>query len=115
MSKELLMSTYERDTLLYKETLLGILKNNYLSYADEQNTFLIDLKSQNFRKENLESILEITSQKALITLKEINKTFELNLKKYIFQIKNNKIIIEYLLESNENPIKIEIEMSDINA
>ena len=51
---------------------------------------------------------------ALITLKEVNKTFEINLHKYIFTNKENKIIIEYHLESNE-PIKIEIEMSEEDA
>ena len=42
-------------------------------------------------------------------------SFNIKINKHNFSNEKNKISIEYLLESNEHPIKIEIEMSDINA
>ena len=101
--------------LIFKENLLGTFANNILTYENETDSFLIDLDNLLFSRENLESILEINKEKALLTLKELKKTFEIVLKKLAFSSENNKIIIEYLLESQEKPIKIEIEMSDINA
>ena len=114
MKKNLILNTYLNDQLLFKENLIGILENDILKYTSENNTFEINLKEETFLKENLESIFEIKKEMALITLKEVNKTFEINLHKYIFTNKENKIIIEYHLESNE-PIKIEIEMSEEDA
>ena len=45
----------------------------------------------------------------------MNQSFNIKINKHNFSNEKNKISIEYLLESNEHPIKIEIEMSDINA
>ena len=115
MNKDLTINTYEDNILLFKENLIGKFENNILKYENETDSFMIDLNKCLFTKENLESILKITKDNAYITLKEIEHTFEIILNKHIFLNENNKIIIEYLLESQEKPIKIEIEMSDINA
>lgn len=115
MNKDLTINTYENNILLFKENLIGTFENNILKYENDTDSFLIDLNNLLFTKENLDSILEINKEKALITLKELEKTFEIVLKKLAFLNENNKIIIEYLLESQEKPIKIEIEMSDLNA
>lgn len=113
MKKELIINTYEDNTLLFKENLLGTLENNILKYENETDSFLIDLNNSIFYKENLESILKITINKAYITLKELDKSFEINLITQNIFKENNIIIIEYLLESQNKPLKIEIEMSDI--
>lgn len=113
MKKELIINTYEDNTLLFKENLLGTLENNILKYENEIDSFLIDLNNSIFYKENLESILKITINKAYITLKELDKSFEINLITQNIFKENNIIIIEYLLESQNKPLKIEIEMSDI--
>ena len=115
MNKELIISTYEEDTLLFKENLLGRLENNILKYENDTDSFLINLNESTMQKENLDSILKITTNQATLSLKEIEKSFEIELKKQIFLKNKNRIIIEYLLESQEKPIKIEIEMSDIDA
>lgn len=115
MNKELIISTYEEDTLLFKENLLGRLENNILKYENDTDSFLINLNESTMQKENLDSILKITPNQATLSLKEIEKSFEIELKKQIFLKNKNRIIIEYLLESQEKPIKIEIEMSDIDA
>lgn len=112
MKKELLISIYEENLLLSKETLLGILNNHTLIYTNKTDSFLIDLHNYTFSKENLESILKIQKEKATLTLKELNKTFEIILHKFIIKNNNNKISIEYFLESQEKPLRIEIEMSD---
>lgn len=115
MNKELIINTYEENTLLFKENLLGIFKNNILQYKNETDAFKINVANQTLEKENLESLLKISPHEALITLKEINQSFELKIKKYNFSCEKNKITLEYLLESHEQPLKIEIEMSDISA
>ena len=115
MNKELIINTYEEDTLLFKENLLGRLENNILKYENDTDSFLINLNESILEKENIDSILKITQEKATILLKEIEKKFDIELKKQVFLKNENKIIIEYLLESQEKPIKIEIEMSDIDA
>lgn len=115
MNKELIISTYEEDTLLFKENLLGRLENDILKYENDTDSFLINLNESTMQKENLDSILKITPNQATLSLKEIEKSFEIELKKQIFLKNKNRIIIEYLLESQEKPIKIEIEMSDIDA
>ena len=115
MNKELIINTYEEETLLFKENLLGRLDNNVLKYENDTDSFLIDLNKSILEKENIDSILKITPTKATLLLKEIDKYFEIELKKQMFSRNENKIIIEYLLESQERPIKIEIEMSDIDA
>lgn len=115
MNKELIINTYEEDTLLFKENLLGVFENNILQYENDTDSFKINISNQTLEKENLESILKISPKEALITLKEINQSFNIKIKKHNFSNKENKIILEYLLESHEHPIKIEIEMSDINA
>ena len=111
---ELFINTYEGNTLLFKENLLGTLENNILRYENDTDYFLIDLEEAIFQKENLESILKIGEKQALLIMKEFDKSLEIPLINYLFRKDLNKITIEYLLESNENPIKIEIEMRDKN-
>ncbi len=115
MEKELWISTYEENTLLFKETLIGKIQENNLYFNNDIDTFKLDLKKEIFTKENLESVLKIKKDKALLTLKELDKTFAINVKYHNFLIEKNKIYISYLLESQEKPIRIEIEMSDENA
>lgn len=114
MNKELLINTYEDNTLLFKENLLGRLENNILTYENDTDSFIIDLNNLIFKKENLESILEINNKQAILTVKELECSIDITLNKRIFTRDNNNITIEYLLESTEKPIKIKIEMSDIN-
>ena len=115
MNKELIINTYIDNTLLFKEHLLGILKENILTYENERDLFLIDLENNIFQKENKDSILKVSSACATITLKELEKSFDIAIFKHSFITQENKIVIEYLLESQENTIRIEIEMSDLNA
>ena len=112
---ELFINTYEGSTLLFKENLLGTLENNILRYENDTDSFLINLEEAIFQKENLESILKIWKKQAILMMKEFNKSLEIPLNTYLFKKDLNKITIEYLLETNENPIKIEIEMRNKNG
>lgn len=115
MNKELVINTYEDNILLFKEHLLGKLENNVLKYENETDSFLLDLEKNIFQKENIDSILKISNSIATLTLKEMGQSFDIALNKHNFINQENKIILEYLLESQESHIKIEIEMSDLNA
>lgn len=112
MNKELIINTYEDNILLFKENLIGSLENDILRYENENDSFVIDLQNQTLIKENLESILEINPEKAILTVKELEKTWLIPLNSHTFIHDSNKIIISYLLESQEKPLKIEIEMSE---
>jgi len=114
MNKDLYISTYQGNTLLIKENLLGEFNNNILKYSNENDEFIIDLQKNEFIKENLESILRINKRRCELTLKELNKSMEIPLKKYDFQAFDNKIIIIYELESQEEELKIEINIGEIN-
>lgn len=46
MNKELIINTYEENTLLFKENLLGIFKNNILQYENETDAFKINLQTK---------------------------------------------------------------------
>lgn len=114
MNKELIINTYEEEILLFKENLLGTFKDNILTYENETDSFKIDINDHSLEKENLESILNIKKEKAILTLKELNHRLEIPIQKHNFQNKDNKITIEYRLESQEKALKIEIEMSDLS-
>lgn len=113
MNKELYISTYQGDTLLIKENLLGELTNNILKYSNENDVFLIDLQNNEFTKENLESVLKINNRRCELTLKELNKSMEIPLKKFDFQVLDNNIAIIYELESQEEELKIEISIGEL--
>lgn len=51
MNKELIINTYEEDTLLFKENLLGVFENNILQYENDTDTFKINLTDHTLEKE----------------------------------------------------------------
>ncbi len=115
MKKQLTIKLYENNALIKKHTLTGTFNQSILSYELTGASFLIDLNQKSFKKENKESILNLTENKALLTLKELNQDFLIPLKKYNLILTNNIILLEYHLESQDNPLKIKIEMSDLNG
>lgn len=112
MKKSIVIKTYENEELLIIENLTGILKNSYLQFSNDNNTFKIDLKDEMFLKENTDSILKINKERCELTLKELNSSVEIPLILYSFQKNNNLITITYRLESQEKNLKIEISLGD---
>lgn len=112
MEYNIYINSYEENTLLFKETTIGLLEDNFLTYNTDNDTIRINLNNFSFIKENVESILKITLQKCTLTLKEINQSLEIPIDYINYLNNNNKILLEYKLASQEKPIKIKIEIGE---
>ncbi len=115
MYHNLIITTTEGETNLYKTTTTGYLENNYLSYHTDSDTIKINLHTFKFTKENIETILKITQDKCSLTLKELNQTLDIPLEFINFEFVDNKYItISYKLISMDLPLKINIEIGSVN-
>ncbi len=114
MNRNLIISTYEEETLLFKEHTTGLFEDNYLTYSTDNDTIRINLSHFSFTKENIETILKITSSDCTLILKELKKSLNITLEYLDYKYDNNHITIEYKLESQEKSQKIEIEIGEIN-
>ncbi len=108
MNKNIIISTYENDKLLFKNTTTALLEDNFLTYHTDNDTILINLETFSFTKSNNDTIFKLTNTNCTLKLLELNKTFDIPLKYLNFVHNINGIIIEYFLESQEYPLKIEI-------
>ncbi len=107
------VSTFEEDTLLFKTTTTSLIEDNFLTYHTDNDTIRFNLVNFSFTKENNESILKITPNKCLLTLKDIKQTMEIPHDYINFEYNHNKTItFTYKLISNEYPIKIIIDIGD---
>lgn len=90
-----------------------IMKNNILRYTLNKELISINLKDFKFIKKNKESTFTLTNKEGILELKENNLTFDLPINYINFSFVNNKsVILEYLLESNEEMVRIEIEIEE---
>jgi len=113
MNRNITISSYELDTLLFKEHTLCLLEDGYLEYYTDNDKVKINLTNFSFTKENVETILKITQNNCTLTLKELDQSVDIPLEYINYYNDNNKnIIIEYKLISQENPLKIIIEIGD---
>lgn len=113
MNYNISISTYEGRTLLFKEHTTCLLEDNYLTYHTDSDTIKINLESFNFTKENKDTKLIITSKDCLLILKELNNSVNIPLEHLKFNKEDNKVTIEYKLPSQENILKINIEIGEI--
>lgn len=115
MNRNITISTYENDILLFKEHTLCLLEDDFLEFNTDNDTVRINLNNFSFTKENVETILKITKEKCLLTLKELKQSMEIPLEYINYNNNANKnISIEYKLISQENPLKIIIEIGEEN-
>lgn len=112
MKYNIQISTYEGNILLFIENTICILEDNYLSYNTDNDSIKINLNNFKFIRENLETILTLTKEKCILFLKELNNSVEIPLNYLEFNNESNKIYIEYKLESQESPLKINIEIGE---
>lgn len=113
MNRNIYISTFEDNTLLYKLTTTGLLEDDFLEFHTDNDTIRINLNNFSFRKENVESILKITKEKCTLTLKEIDQKIDIPINYIEFNNDhNNKIEFKYKLISQDNPVKIVIEIGE---
>ena len=104
------------DFKLYKNESLKICKNNiaYLQNNDkilfevDGNKFEIDLKNFSLKKEDGDSIFHIDNNTSSLLIKEINQLFDIKIDNININKDDNKYIIKYKLESDDELTSIEI-------
>ncbi|MBE6154706.1 MAG: hypothetical protein E7163_03960 [Firmicutes bacterium] len=111
MNRNIVVSTYENNILLFKNHTTCIYEDDYIEFNTDNDNIRINLKTFSFTKENVESILKITKDKCLLTLKELKQSLEIPLEYVNFE-NSKEIILEYKLISQENPLKIILEIGD---
>ncbi len=110
MNYNLTVSTYESDNLLFKNITTCKIVDNFLTFHTDNDNIRINRQNFNFIKENLETIFKINLQECVLTLKEVNQNVNIPIEYINYIDANNKILIEYKLISQENPLKIELEI-----
>ncbi len=114
MNRNIYISTYENNTLLFKNLTTGLLEDDFLEFYTDNDNIRINLNNFSFTKENNELILKITKEKCTLFIKDIKQNLEIPIDyiNYTFE-NNNNIIIEYKLVSQELPLKIIIEIGSV--
>lgn len=115
MSGKLNLKLYGNNTIIFNaENVNYIFDNSELNFSINKEKYNIKTSLNNniFIKENDESIftLDISNKECNYLLKEINKSFDINVLDSLFIEENNLIKITYELESNEQKNIIEIEL-----
>lgn len=113
MNYNITISTYEEDNLLFKENTTCLLEDDYLTYHTDNDTVRINLEKFKFIKENNDTILKITKNNCTLTLKELNNSLEIPLEYINFTHNDNHIEIIYKLVSQEQKLKIVIDIGEI--
>ena len=115
MNRNIKVETYLNNVLLFKNSTNCILEDNILKYNTDNDHIKINLNNFNFIKDNVESTMKLNKVRCTLFIKEFKKAMEIPIEYINYDYQNNKyIMIEYKLVSNEFPIKIIIEIGDIN-
>lgn len=114
MNRNIYISTYEGNTLLFKIQTTCLFEEEFLTYHTDNDNIKVNLKNFSFTKENVESILKITSDKCILTLKDLKQSLDIPLDYVNYTNDNNKnIAIEYKLISQELPLKIVLTIGSV--
>lgn len=75
---------------------------------------ILDIKQETFIRENNEYkfFLDIKNKACLITLKQENLTFDILVEEVNLLVLNNKIVLEYFIETDEERTKIIIKKKE---
>ena len=115
MNKFITVYNYEADILLSEHTTRALFEDNFLTFHTDNDTITINLEKETLTKTNNESIFKINTENCTLTLLELNKTFNLKILTFNFNL-NPDLEIIYQLESQEKPFKILIKIgSDIDG
>lgn len=114
MNRNIYISTYEGNTLLFKSQTTCLLEDDFLTYNTDNDNIKINLKDFSFTKENVESILKITKDKCTLIVKELKQSLDIPIDYINYTYENNKnITIEYKLISQDFPLKIILEIGSV--
>ena len=110
--KEFDVIFYKNNEEIYKDTHRNSLnEENRISFSLLDYDTTIDLNEETFLRENDEYIfyLDIKNKKCKIELKKEAISFDVNVEECNMEIKENKVILEYFIETDEARNKIVIQ------
>ena len=113
MKRNLSINTYQDDILLFNTPTIGIIDDELLYYHTDTDAIKINLEKGSFTKENNDTILKITKDKCTLTLKSLNNTYDIDLEYYNFEYNDQVIVFTYKLISQENILKIVINIGSV--
>ena len=113
IEKKLNFTLYKQDNIqLLKNSVAYFKKIDKILFEVDESSFEINIKNDDIylKKETSEHIfiLDSTKKEAILTLKQEKISFDILIEYINIDINNNKYIIEYKLESDEESTKIEI-------
>lgn len=116
MKRNLTIKTYQNNIKLYQENVVGTLEEGILTYSTENDKIMINFNDFVFRKENAETILKIKKDTCILTLKDLGQEMVLPHEYINYMICYDKELqLEYKLISQDEPIKIVLEIGDGNV
>lgn len=111
MKKSINIILYEKNKIIKKyNNIRAIIQDNkIIFYTDNIKNILSD---EYYTRENNEYLfyLDIKNKESKLTLKEHNNTFNIEVTKTKYKKNDNIISLEYKIESNEEELKIVIEI-----
>ena len=116
MKEELNFKLYKNNSLIISKNNVAYFKNfDKILFGIDKSKFFLILKENNIilEKEDEESIFHIelgSENNCNITLKNENVTFDIKIEKQSLKIYQKKVILEYLLETDDENTKIEIDL-----
>ena len=113
MKHNISVNTYQDNNLLFNIPTVGLIDDNILIYYTDTDLIRINLETGSFTKENNDTILKINKDTCLLTLKSLNKSYDVIVNYYDFIYDNNSLTLTYKLETQENILKIIINIGSV--
>ena len=113
MKRNLNINTYQDNVLLFNIPTVGLIDDEFLYYNTDTDAIKINFEKGSFTKENNDTILKITKDNCTLTLKSLNKTYDIDLEYYDFKYIDDNITFTYKLVSQENILKIVINIGSV--
>lgn len=113
MYSKFVATLYKNNQEIFKDKYLNKDKNqNIISFEFLDYSTLLNIEEETLIRENAEYkfFLDIKNKECMITLKNENIEFDVEVEFCELNIKNNKIILEYMIETDDTKNRLEIEM-----
>ena len=113
MKHNISVNTYQDNNLLFNLPTVGLIDEDILTYYTDTEAIKINLQTGSFTKENNDTLLKITKDLCYLNIKALNKSYDINIKYYDFMYKNNCVTLSYKLETQEEILKIIINIGSV--
>lgn len=110
MQKNIVFTLYQDNKIISKETILGNITNQNVSFVQGEMNHVLDLKEETFLRENNEYsfFLDVKNKKCEIQLKKEKNILQLAVNYAIILQNEKEISLIYKTESTEEEIKLNL-------